>query len=186
MIQEEKSMWKIEEKEERMTAPITLPPVDPATLAELHRRYENTPNVESRTRYQMILLAQQDYKVPQIARIVLRSEDTVARVLKRFLAAGLDAVPRRTPPGRERRVTAAWESALLRVIELDPHEVGVSSANWSTELLAEYLGRHTGIHVTEETGRVYLHANGYVCKRPTWTLRRKAEEKADYVGKDCG
>ena len=69
----------------------------------------------------MILLAQQEYKVPQIARIVLRSEDTVARVLKRFLAGGLDAP---APPGRERRVTAAWETELLRVIELDPHEVG--------------------------------------------------------------
>ncbi|HYT44403.1 MAG TPA: helix-turn-helix domain-containing protein, partial [Methylomirabilota bacterium] len=104
-------MWKIEEKE-GMTAPITLPPLETAPLAELHRRYEDTPNVESRTRYQMLLLAQQEYKVPQIARIVLRSEDTVARVLKRFLAGGLNAVPRRTPPGRERRVTAAWEAEL--------------------------------------------------------------------------
>ncbi len=164
-----------------MTAPITLSPLDPVTLTELRRRYEETPKVENRTRYQMILLALQGYKVPQIARIVLRSEDTVARVLNRFLAGGLDAVPRRTPPGRERRVTAAWESALLRVIELDP-QVGVSSANWSTEVLADYLGQHTGIQVTEETVRVYLHAHGYVCKRPTWTLRRKAEEKADYVG----
>ena len=69
-----------------MTAPITLPPLDTATLAELRRRYDDTPNVESRTRYLMLLLAQQDYKVPQIARIVLRSEDTVARVLKRFKA----------------------------------------------------------------------------------------------------
>jgi len=153
-----------------------------ATLAELRQRYEETPNVESRTRYQMILLAQQNYKVPQIARIVLRSADTVAHVLKRFLAGGLDAVPRRTPPGRERRVTAAWEAELLRVIELDPHEVGQETANWTTELLAEYLGQPTGIQVTEETVRVSLHANGYVCKRPIWTLRRKAEEKADYVG----
>ena len=169
-----------------MTAPITLSPVDSVTHAELRCRYEETPKVENRTRSQMILLALQGYKVPQIARIVLRSEDTVARVLKRFLVGGLDAVPRRTPPGRERRVTAAWEAELLRVIELDPHEVGGSLANWSTEVLAEYLGQHTGIHVTEETVRVYLHANGYVCKRPTWTLRRKAEEKADYVGKDCG
>ena len=40
--------------------------------------------------------------------------------------------------GRERRVTVVWEAELLRVIELDPHEVGVSSANWSTEVLAEY------------------------------------------------
>ncbi len=134
----------------------------------------------------MILLAQQEYKVPQIAGIVLRSEDTVARVLNRFLAGGLDAVPRRTPPGRARRVTAAWEAELLRVIALDPHEVGQETANGTTELLAEYLGAHTGIQVTEETVRVYLHAHGYVCKRPPWTLRRKAGEQADFVGKDCG
>ena len=161
-----------------MTAPITLPRLDTATLTELRQRYEETSNVESRTRYQMLLLAQQEYKVPQIARIVLRSEDTVARVLKRFLAGGLDAVPRHTPPGRERRVTAAWEAELLRVIELDPHEVGQETANWTTELLAQYLGKQTGIQVTEETVRVYLHAHGYVCKRPTWTLRRKAGEQA--------
>ena len=65
-------------------------------------------------------------------------------------------------------------------------EVGQETANWTTELLAEYLGQHTGIQVTEETVRVYLHAHDYVCKRPTWTLRRKAGEQADYVGKDCG
>ena len=169
-----------------MTAPITLPPLDPATLGELRQRYEDTPNVESRTRYQMLLLAQQEYKVPQIAHMVLRSEDTVARVLNRFLAAGLDAVPRRSPPGRERRVTAAWEAELLRVIEMDPHEVGQETANWTTELLAEYLGQQTGIQVTEETVRVYLHAHGYEGLRPTWTLRRKAGEQADDVGKECG
>src|SRR5439155_4461285 len=116
------------------------------------------------------------------ARMVLRSEDTVARVLKRFLAGGLDAVPRHSPPGRERRVTAAWEAELLRVIELDPHEVGQDTANWTTERLADYLGQHTGVQVTQETVRVYFHAHDYVCKRFTWTLKRKAEEKADYVG----
>jgi hypothetical protein len=88
----------------------------------------------------MILLAQQKYKGPQIARLVLRSEDTVARVLNRFLAAGLDAVPRHIPPGRERRVTAAWEAELLRIIELDPHEVGQETANWTTEVRASVLG----------------------------------------------
>jgi transposase len=148
---------------------MTLPELDAATLADLHQRYEETPKVESRTRYQMLLLAQQGYKVPQIARMVLRSEDTVARVLKRFLAGGLDAVPRRTPPGRERTVTAAWEAELLRVIEVDPHEVGQDTANWTTERLAQYLGQQTSVQVTEETVRVYLHAHGYVCKRPTWT-----------------
>lgn len=91
--------------------------------------------------------------------------------------------PRQAESGGSRQ---RGRAELLRVIELDPHEVGVSSANWTTELLAEFVGQHTGIQVTQETVRVYLHAHGYACKRPTWTLRRKAEEKADYVEKDCG
>lgn len=169
-----------------MTVPITLPPLDKPTLAELCRRYEETTDAETRTRYQVLLLSLRGQTSSQIAQIVLRSQDTVVRVLKRFLTGGLDAVPRRTAPGRERTVTAAWEEELLRVIERDPHEVGVETANWTTEQLAEYLGQQTGIHVTEETVRVYLHAHDYVCKRSTWTLRRKAEEKTEYVGNACG
>ncbi len=41
---------RLKRRKEGMTAPITLPPLDRATLAELRRRYEDTPNVESRTR----------------------------------------------------------------------------------------------------------------------------------------
>src|SRR5512142_1227329 len=134
----------------------------------------------------MLLLSLRGQTSSQIAHTVLRSQDTVERVLKRYLAAGLDAVPRRTAPGRERTVTAAWETELLRVIEMDPHEVGQETANWTTERLAQYLGQHTGILVTEETVRVYFHAHDYECLRPTWTLRRKAEEKAEYVGNAYG
>jgi transposase len=140
MIEWGKECGRVKKRKQGVTAPITLPPLDAATLTELRQRYEDTPKVESRTRYQMILLAQQKYKVPQIARMVLRSEDTVARLLNRFLAGGLDAVPRHPPPGRERRVTAAWEAELLRVIELDPHEVGQETANWTTEVRASVLG----------------------------------------------
>src|SRR6266849_2724536 len=173
-------------KGKEMTKPLTLPPMDEVMLTELHRRYEKSPDAETRTRYQMLLLSLQGQKSSQIAHTVLRSQDTVERVLTRFLAGGLEAVPRRTAPGRARRITAAWEGELLRVIELDPHEVGQDTANWTTERLAQYLGQQTGIVVTEETVRVYLHAHDYVCKRPTWTLRRKAEAQAHYVGNVSG
>jgi len=169
-----------------MTTPITLPPMDELMLTELRRRYEEPTDAETRTRYQMVLLSLRGQVSSQIAQMVLRSQDTVVRVLKRFLTGGLDAVPRRTAPGRERTITAAWEAELLRVIELDPHEVGLYTATGTTERLADYLGQQTGVRVTEETVRVYLHAHNYVCKRPTWTLRRKAEEKVDYVGNACG
>jgi len=121
-----------------MTAPKTLLPLDEPTLTELRRRYDDTSDAETRTRYQMLLLSAQGQTSTQIAQIVLHSQDSVVRVLKRFLAAGLDAVPRRTAPGRERRVTAAWGAELVRVIELDPQEVGEETANGTTERLAEY------------------------------------------------
>jgi hypothetical protein len=44
-------------KEEEMTTPITLPQMDEVTLTELRRRYEETTDAETRTRYQMLLRA---------------------------------------------------------------------------------------------------------------------------------
>jgi transposase len=43
------------------------------------------------------------------------------------------------------------------------------------------LAQQTGHHTGSETVRRHLHAAGYVCKRPTWTLQRKAEEQEDWA-----
>ena len=69
--------------------------------------------------------------------------------------------PDEPPQAESERSWPRGRAELLRVIELDPHEVGQDTANWTTERLARYLGQHTGIQVTEETVRVYLHAHGY-------------------------
>jgi transposase len=165
-----------------MPKPLTIPPLDEATLADLRARYDAANDADLRLRYQMILLAQQGRAVAEIAAITFRSRDTVERVLKRFRAGGLDAVPRRFAPGSTPTITPAWTAELLRVVDLDPHDVGVASANWTTGLLSTYLAEHTGIAVSDETVRSTLHAHDYVCKRPTWTLKRKAEEQPGYVG----
>jgi transposase len=80
-------------------------------------------------------------------------------------------------------VTAGWEAELLRVIELDPHEVGQETANWTSGLLAVYLGEKTGIKVSLETVRTSLHALGYVCKRPTWTDPPQSRSASGFRGK---
>jgi transposase len=165
-----------------MSRPLAIPPLDEATRAELRRRYDTTADPETRLRYQMVWLAHLGRRVPEIAQAVLRSHDTVARVLHRFVAGGLDAVPRRTAPGPAPTVTPAWEAELLRVIELDPRAVGVPSANWTTRLLADYLATATGVRVGPERVRLALHAHDYVCKRPTWTLERRASEQPGYLG----
>ncbi len=160
-----------------MPTRLTIPPLDDATLTELRARYDATPDANRRLRFQMVLLAHQQRSVAEIATITLRSRDTVERVLTRFRDGGLDAVPRRFAPGSAPTITPAWITELLRVIELDPHTVGVDSATWTTGLLATYLADQTGIAVSDETVRTTLHAHDYVCKRPTWTLKRKAEEQ---------
>jgi transposase len=162
--------------------PLAFSPLDEPTLAEVTRRFNQTRDAETRLRFQMVLLAHQGLTPYQIAPCVWRSHDTVTRVLHRFLHGGCDAVPRRKAPGPTRQVTPAWEAELLRVIDLDPHDVGVPTPNWTTQLLADYLTQKTGVAVGLETVRTALHALGYVCKRPTWTLQRKAEEQPDYRG----
>ena len=165
-----------------MPRPLTIPPLDAATSTELHHRYDAATDPEERLRYQVVWLAHLGQRVTRIAETVLRSHDTVVRVLRRYLDGGLDAVPRRAGPGPTPTVTPAWGAELLRVIELDPHAVGVPSANWTTGLLAAYLAQRTGVAVSDETVRLALHAHDYVCKRPTWTLRRRAAEQAGYLG----
>jgi len=145
--------------------------------AALVRGFETTRDAETRLRYQMVLLAAEGQTVPQIAPVVRRHPTTVQRVLHRYLAEGLAGVPHRPRPGRPPEVPAAWTAELCRVIEWDPHTVGVPSANWTTTLLAAYLAQTTGHRTGIETVRVHLHKADYVCKRSTWTLQRKAEEQ---------
>src|SRR6266508_4556589 len=76
-------------------------------------------------------------------------------------------------PGRPRRAGTplpdyppGWEQELVRVADLDPHQVGVPSALWSCRLLADYLAGVTGYRAGIESVRIALHRAGFVCKRP--------------------
>lgn len=150
--------------------------------AELVRRYDVARNADTRLRYQIVLLAGDGRDVPEIAAVVRRSPSTVWRVLQRYRVGGPDAVPPRPRPGYPNRIPAVWVGELRRVIDLSPRDVGVASASWTTGLLADYLARATGHHFHLETVRLHLHQAGYVCKRPTWTLKRKAEAQPGWEG----
>jgi transposase len=155
--------------------------LDLVAQAELEQRYQTTRDAETRTRYQMVLLNAQGQAAAQVAQLVRRSPDTVRRVLKRYLAGGLDAVPQRPHPGQPPHYPAGWEAELVRVADLDPHQVGVDSALWTCRLLANYLAEQTGHRAGIETVRVALHRAGFVCKRPRWVLSRKAQAQPGWA-----
>jgi len=156
--------------------------LETAAREEVARRYDAARSADTRLRYQIVLLAGDGRDAAEIATVVRRSTSTVWRVLQRYRAGGPDAVPHRPRPGYPNRIPAAWETELRRVIELPPRDVGVDSATWTTGLLADYLAEATGHRFHLDTVRLHLHAAGYVCKRPTWTLKRKAEEQPGWEG----
>ena len=81
------------------------------------------------------------------------------------------------------QVTPAWLSELQRVIELDPHTVGGRQRGVDHPPAGRLPGTHDGASDGIEAVRVHLHRLGYVCKRPTWSLKRKSTEQAGWVKK---
>ena len=163
-----------------MVAPLRLR-LDQATRDAVSQRYEQTRNVVERTNCQIVLLADEGRHAPEIAWLVRRGPHQVRKVLHRFQAGGLAGLAPRKAPGRAVQVTPAWLAELQRIIDLDPRSVGVPSAVWTTRLLSGYLQQVTGHHAAIETVRVHLHRAGYVCKRPTWSLKRKSSQQAGWV-----
>jgi transposase len=163
-----------------MTAPIRVRLDQPLRIA-VSERYEHTRGAVERTNCQIVLLADEGRNAPEIAWLVRRGPHQVRKVLHRFRLAGLAGLAPRKAPGRALGVTAAWLAELRRVIDLDPRSVEVPSAVWTTRLLSTYLKLVTGHHTGIETVRVHLHRLGYVCKRPTWSLKRKSTEQAGWV-----
>jgi len=164
-----------------MPPPTLQVTLDPDVQAELERRYHTTRDATTRTRYQMILLRAEDHPVVEVAQLTRCSPDTVRRVLKRYLAGGPDAVPHRPHLGQPPHYPSEWEAELVRVADLDPHEVGVDSALWSCRLLADSLAEQSGHRARIETVRIALHRAGFVCKRPRWVLSRKAQAQPGWA-----
>jgi transposase len=164
-----------------MPAPLGLE-LDAAARDEPRQRYAGARGAEPRTRFQMVLLAGEGQSAPAGAALGRRSPDTVWRGGRRYQHGGPDGVPHRPRPGHRGRLPTGWERELRRVSGLDPHAVGVASARWTTGVLAASPAAATGPRVHPETVRRHLHQAGYVCKRPGWTLKRKAEEDPGWAG----
>ncbi len=109
-----------------MPAPLRLR-LDQPTREAVAKRYERASGPVERTNCQMVLLADEGRSVPEIAWLVRRGRDQVRTILHRFQREGLAGLVPRKHTGRPLGVTPAWLAELQRVIELDPHTVGVEA-----------------------------------------------------------
>ncbi len=164
-----------------------MPPVSTEEIAVLEQDYRYSDSRIVRQRSHIVLLAYQLETQAQIAKVVRCSPKTVWRTLQLYREEGRAALRRRpSPKPRTPKVNLAWQKALAEAMKLGPQACGIPRPTWTAPLLAKYLEEKTGIAVGERTVRRGLDLLGYVCRRPTWTVRHKAEEQPDYFPKRKG
>ncbi len=164
-----------------------MPPATAAEIAALEHDYRYGKSRVVRQRSQIVLLGYELESQEEIARVVHCSRQTVLRTLQLYRRGGRAALRRPLPTKRSRqKVTLAWQKALAEAMRAGPQACGIPRPTWTAPLLAKYLEGKTGIAVDEHTVRRYLALLDYVCRRPTWTVRHKAEEQPDYLPKRRG
>jgi transposase len=103
--------------------------------------------------------------------------------LHRFLANGCEGLWEGLRSGRPPEITPAIELFLREALVKSPREYGQAQPNWTTALLSKVIKRRFKCEVSEECVRQHLHDVDGVCRRPTWTVRHRAEAQPGYAQK---
>jgi transposase len=175
------------ERQESSLAVAGAPPLSARERVALDHDYRYDPDPLVRRRSQIVLLAGELETQSEVARVIRCSPDTVRRTLALYQQGGRSRL-RRTPAlaWHTAKRTLIWQKALATALARGPEACGVARPTWTAPLLAQYLAAQTGITVDEATVRRGLASLDYVCRRPVWTVRHKAEEQADYLPKKRG
>jgi transposase len=128
-----------------------------------------TPPAE-RERLEIVRLAGH-HSVPWIAAHVGRHEQTVRRVVKRFLAAGFAGLADRPRSGRPPRLTAAH----LAAVEAHLDAAAARGETWTSPQVATWLAETHGVRVHHEYLGGRLRARRFRWKRTKRSVRHKAD-----------
>ena len=115
----------------------------------------------------VLLAAEQQRKVPEIATIVRESEVTVQRWLKRYLAEGVEGLEDAPRPGRTATVTPLYRTELLAAVRRRPRSLDLPYSLWTLQRLVDYLAEKTGVRVSDETVRQESKKGWHCAESPT-------------------
>jgi transposase len=152
-------------------------------LGRLRQMYDRTECPRLRRPVQTVLLIHDGYAIPKIARITRQSVWTVRRWLHRFQAEGcawLEEAPR---SGRPPVLTTAIDLFLREAVARSPRDYDYARPGWTTALLARLVRRQFKRSVTDECIRQHLAQVDGVCRRPTWTVKHRAQAELGYAQK---
>jgi transposase len=131
----------------------------------------------------MVLLSHDGYSIAEIAKITRKSDDTVRYWLHRFQQGGCAGLLEAPHSGRPPEITASIETFLHECVPQSPRNFKINRPGWTTALLAKLVKRRFHVSVSDECIRQHLQHVNAVCRRPTWTVKYLAQQRAGYAQK---
>ena len=166
-----------------MRPSLKLKPVRGRQLNRLREIYDQAQCPRLRRRAQTVLLAQAGYDVAEIAQITRQSSWTVRRWLHRFRIEGCEGLWEAPRSGHPPEITPVIELFLREAVAKSPRDYGLAWPNWTTNLMSKLIKRRFKRKVSDECVRQHLHYVDGVCRRPTWTVKHRAEAQLGYAQK---
>ena len=127
-------------------------------------------------RLEMIRLAGQDWRIPQIARHLGCHEQTVRKFVKAFREQGFAGLVDRPRPGRQRRLTDEHLTVLEALIDQ-------TERTWTTPQLAAWLAQEQGVRVHPDYLSQVLHRRRFAWKRTKRSVAHKRKDPDLYDAK---
>ena len=127
----------------------------PKTRAKLQRTLRRIDDADTRTRYLIVLRADDGVPQAQIARALGCCRQTVNRVIERYRELGEAGLLDRREDNGQEKVSTAYISTLKWILESSPQAFLHRRPTWTHLLLIETAAGYTGIRISRRTmGRV--------------------------------
>jgi transposase len=143
----------------------------PTQRSALETAVATEPRIRPWKRYQAVLLVAEGLDPGLIARTLRCHLASVYGWVAAWRRDGMAGLAEGPHPGATRRLDAAGEALLGRLLASDPQSRGHQATGWTVPLLQTAL-RRAGYEVSQRTIRRTLHRLGYRWKRPHYVLGR--------------
>jgi transposase len=147
-----------------------------------HRRLQqirdNPPTPRTGKRAVCLLLSADGASSKLIWQVTGLSGDAVTDIRRRWHQRGMASLRELPRSGRPPKITAQYRNQLRKALRTGPLSYGYIFSTWSIARLNTHLKAVTGIKVCNDWLRQLALAEGFVYRRPKYTLKGKRDEKA--------
>jgi transposase len=147
-------------------------------LAEVEQAINDSPYPEVRQRAIAIRLLHLGQSPQQVAQVVLVTSNTIYAWHKRWREQGIAGLRDGHRTGRPAKADQAYLKELERVLEIDPHTLGLPFTIWTINRLRLYLAEQTEILLSYTRFRALLSREGYRWKEPKHDLSHLQDRPA--------